>query len=525
MPFSKTPEGDTHSVKRVPGVGSPFIVPANFASDIPQSLNYYNCFPHVEKQFGLEPKFSVRKREAYISALSSTTGANVSANFADWVVSAHNDDNIFFARDNTYYYAQYSGSGSVTITSIGTYTSAYLTAVATGINSANERRVVAIACPAGTTTVNTWLEDGSGFTTDTVTPDLVATGGLVYLNGYLFAIGDNRRIYNSTAGGAFTTWATTDFIDAEIYPDMTLFLGKHHNYLVAFGENSTEFFYDGAVEVGSPLARQETYTSKIGCHIVENQYKATAYINDDIYFIGKSPDDTLFLAVVQDFKVKPIDSAALDEILNSGTDHRIYSIETWTVNNVPMILIKISSTAGLGTGIVYNPATDGWWTIDLSDIGGNVTTATGDIVIGNQVFNKTWNSLTARYPFFLTCTALTSATINVKYPDKDGATSNTAYVWTDNIDMDNNRWKHVYKVSAIGDYGNNVLTLSYCNNPTYDTWTTTTPTKTQSSLGAGNDLTWTNLGQFRKFSLRMQMTGTAPVAHMGFEISYNLKMQ
>ncbi len=91
--------------------------------------------------------------------------------------------------------------------------------------------------------------------------------------------------------------------------------------------------------------------------------------------------------------------------------------------------------------------------------------------------------------------------------------------------MDVIRWKHIYKVTAVGDYGANVLTLSFCNNPTYNTYTTVTPTFTQDTIGSENDITWTNLGQFRKFSLRMQMTGADPVSHLGFEISYNLKMQ
>lgn len=521
MAYSKTPEGDTHSVKRIPAIGSPFIVPNNFDSEIPQTLNFYNCFPHKEKQYGQDPKFTVRKREPYISALSATTGANVSSSFAHWALSAANDDEIYFARNDTYYRATYTGSGSVTITSIGTYTSAHLTAATLAINASSVRKVVAV----NGTNVSHWSEDGSAFANAAITPVIVPSAGLVYLNGYLFAVADNRRIYNSGAGGDITTWNTTDFIDAELYPDLTLYIAKHRNYLIAFGENSTEFFYDNAVEVGSPLARQDTYAARIGCHIVENAYKATCNINDDIYFIGKSPDDTLFLAVVQDFKVKPIESKALDEILNNPTDTRIYSIETWTVNNQSMVLIKLSNGAGIATGLVYNPDTESWWTIELADIGGNVTTAAGDTLVGNQVFNRTWSSLTARYPFFMSCgSAKTSATVNFKYPDKDGATSITATLWTDVIDMDVNRWKHVYKVSAVGDYGNNVLTLSYCNNQTYNSWTTLTPTKVQSTLGAKDDLTWTNLGQFRQFSLRMQMVGSDPASHTGFELAYNLKM-
>jgi len=521
MAFSKTPEGDTHSVKRVPSVGSPFLV-SNATLDIPSTLNYYNCFPYKEAQFGAPPKFAVQKREAYISALQDNTAAVTSANFSHWVLSATNDDNIFFARDDSYYYAQYGGSGSVTIAAaIGTETGAYLSAATLGIFSDASRRVVT----ANATKIAHWLEDGTSYTEATITPSIVPTAGLVFLNGYLFAVATNRRIYNSTVGGVFGTWATTDFIDAEIFPDMTLYLAKHHNYLVAFGESSTEFFYDNGNEVGSPLARQETYTSKIGCHIPENSYKATCHVNDDIYFIGKSDMDSLFLAVVKDFKVRPIDSYALDRVLNSPTDTRIYSIETWTVNNIPMILIKISSSGGESEGIVYNPDADSWWTIDMTDIGGSVTTSAGDTTFGNQVFNKTWSLLTARHPFFLRCSsARTSVNVDFCYPDKDWATSNTAYVYTDVIDMDVNRYKHVYKVDAVGDYGANVLTLSFCNNQTYNSWTTLTPTVTQSTLGAENDVSWTNLGQFRQFSLRLAMVGAAPAVHTGFEVAYNLKM-
>ncbi len=522
MAFSKTPEGDTHTVRRFPSVGSPFVVSSNFDSNIPQTLNYYNCFPMKEKQFGAQPKFSVRKREPYISALSATTGANVSANFSNWVISSQNDDTVFFARDNKVYEAEYTGSGSVTITEVGTETGVYLTSATNAVNAAGTRMIAA----ARNNTVFLWDEAGGTYSENAITPTIVASAGLVFLDGYLFAVADNRRIYNSTAGGTLQTWSTTEFIDAETYPDMTLYLGKHKNYLVAFGENSTEFFYDGANEVGSPLTRQGSYASRIGCHIPANVYKATANIQDDIYFIGKSPNDTLFLAVVQDFKVKEIDSTALDEVLNNSTDTRIYSIETWTVNNVAQVLIKLSKgSPGMATGVVYNPETESWWTIDLSDIGGNVITTTGDIHVGQQFYNKTWNDVTARYPFFLTCTALTSATINFKYPDKDGATSSTAYVWTDVMDMDNSRGKHVYKCTAVGDYGNNVLTLSYCNNQIYDTWTSMLPTKTQSTLGAKNNLTWTNLGQFNQFSLRLQMTGTDTASHVGFELEYNLKTQ
>jgi len=522
--YSKTPEGDTHSVKRIPGVGSPFVVP-NFSDFIPQTLNYYNCFPIKEKQFGQEAKFSVEKREPYKIHVSGTTAATTTASFSRWVIHPYPTALAFVARGGSYWYFDPDVG---TFTAVGAYVNAVMTGVCTVYSSAGESRIVAISG----TTVNSWLADGSGFTTDAIATFIVGQYGLVSLNGYIFGVSDTGAIYNSTAGGVYATWATTDYIVPEIDTDGIINIKKHYNSLVVLGRESIEFFQDGAVEIGSPLVRMEQYYSRIGCAQSSDGYRSSCTIDNDIYFLGKSRDKSMFLARIRDFKVETLGSDSLEKIINSpmttaATSY--HSIITWTVNNHPMVMIRFMSAAGVSTSIMYDPEADSWWTIDTSDIGGTYDSDTGaDNFVGIQFYKTTdAGSLdTGRHPYFLTSpTQRTTTTVEVRKADSQWTTSNTATVWTDVIDMDVDRWKHVYKISAVGDYRGNTLTLSYCNNPTYDAFTTMTPTKVQSTLGARNQLTWTNAGQFRQFALKLDMAGAYPAKHTGFEIAYNLKMQ
>ena len=63
MAYTKAPEGNAHGIVRVPALGSPFEV-ANNSVRIPQTLNYLDCYPVKEEQFGQAPLYSVTKREA-----------------------------------------------------------------------------------------------------------------------------------------------------------------------------------------------------------------------------------------------------------------------------------------------------------------------------------------------------------------------------------------------------------------------------------------------------------------------------
>jgi hypothetical protein len=88
--------------------------------------------------------------------------------------------------------------------------------------------------------------------------------GAVFLDNYIFIGTTNNRIYNSNLGDP-TTWQALSYLSFEQTADTLVGIAKHLNYLLAFGNNSTQFFYDVGNAVGSPLGLAASYTSEIGC--------------------------------------------------------------------------------------------------------------------------------------------------------------------------------------------------------------------------------------------------------------------
>ena len=88
--------------------------------------------------------------------------------------------------------------------------------------------------------------------------------GAVYLDGYTVVATKSGQIYNSDSEYPFL-WNPLNTVAVESDPDYLVAIVKHFNYIVAFGEWSTEFFYDAANATGSPFLRQDSYKNEIGC--------------------------------------------------------------------------------------------------------------------------------------------------------------------------------------------------------------------------------------------------------------------
>lgn len=86
----------------------------------------------------------------------------------------------------------------------------------------------------------------------------------VAMNGYLFVAKENTTdIYNCVNDDPFS-WQAGDYISAEMSGDRVVALAPHKNHLVAFGEKTTEFFYDAAITSQSPLQRNDSAFREIG---------------------------------------------------------------------------------------------------------------------------------------------------------------------------------------------------------------------------------------------------------------------
>ena len=129
------------------------------------------------------------------------------------------------------------------------------------------------------------------------------------LNGYVFVcVGGD--IYNSDLDLP-DSWNTSDFISTEIYPDDVVALAKYKNYLVAFGTNTIEFFYDAANTSGTPLARQEGILHNIGCI-----GQGTVTDSEDvIYWISQTSSGTYSVWTLEKFEAKKVSTPEIDVFL------------------------------------------------------------------------------------------------------------------------------------------------------------------------------------------------------------------
>lgn len=89
--------------------------------------------------------------------------------------------------------------------------------------------------------------------------------GIVYLDGTYYVMDSTATIYGSAIENPLS-WTALNSIVAETENDLGVAIVKYLNYLVAFGQWSTEFFYDAAQAApGSPLLRSENLFLPVGC--------------------------------------------------------------------------------------------------------------------------------------------------------------------------------------------------------------------------------------------------------------------
>lgn len=140
-------------------------------------------------------------------------------------------------------------------------------------------------------------------------PAAIAFGGAI-LDGYFFVMNTIGEIWNSDllVPGTFSAG---NFIDTEREEDGGVYLGKHHDHLVAFGERTTEFFYDNANPSNSPLNRREDLSFTIGCVDGNSVWEE----GDVTVFVGSKLSTGVGVYILENFNVRLISSSALDALL------------------------------------------------------------------------------------------------------------------------------------------------------------------------------------------------------------------
>ena len=88
--------------------------------------------------------------------------------------------------------------------------------------------------------------------------------GLVYLDGYVFAMDTQGQIFQSNNENP-NIWGPLNYTSAVSEADKGKALARHLNYIIAFKEWTADFFYDAGNAVGSVLNINQSAHMEIGC--------------------------------------------------------------------------------------------------------------------------------------------------------------------------------------------------------------------------------------------------------------------
>lgn len=181
--------------------------------------------------------------------------------------------------------------------------------------------------------------------------------GIVQLNGYTFVMTPTGEIHNSDLENA-QSWNALSFITAEIEPDGGVAISKYRNYLVAFGNWTTEFFYvaDANAAPGvSPLARTSQALTQIGCAAKHSVYSEESRI----FFVAQNRSGGRFVARLNEFDVERISTAPIDRYLEAeGANVTNLLASGFSYNGHTFYIIELPSASKT---FVWDDITEFWY--------------------------------------------------------------------------------------------------------------------------------------------------------------------
>ena len=166
----------------------------------------------------------------------------------------------------------------------------------------------------------------TGAPTTPATGTITATGGrttvpgVAYLDGYFFVMDANAVIYNSGLNDP-TAWGALDFVTAAIEPGGGVALAKSQNYLIAFKEWSTEFFYDAGNPTGSPLSPVLSAFTLVGCAVGES----VAELDETVYWVSKARQKGRAVHKMVGLQQQLVSTPDIDRILATSDLSSVYS--------------------------------------------------------------------------------------------------------------------------------------------------------------------------------------------------------
>lgn len=180
--------------------------------------------------------------------------------------------------------------------------------------------------------------------------------GICYLDGTYYVMTPEGAIYGSDINDPFS-WSALNVIQANAEPDLGVALFRQLNLLCAFGEYSTQFFYDAGNATGSPLLPYSSANLEVGCASAES----IAQAENTLFYIGKARQKGRSIYKLEGTNLSPpLSTPFIDRILDNDDLSNVYSFFIKLSGHGFYILTLPTS----GITLVYDVTTGMWskWT-------------------------------------------------------------------------------------------------------------------------------------------------------------------
>ena len=144
--------------------------------------------------------------------------------------------------------------------------------------------------------------------------------GIVYLDGTYYIMDTNSSLWGSNLDDP-TTWSALNEIKSNSVAGVPVALARYLNYVVAFKDNSIEFFYDAANALGSPLSPAPNGLLTVGCASADS----VVQIDNEVMFISRTIQKGRSVSLMHGLNTHPVSTPEIDRILNNDDLASIYS--------------------------------------------------------------------------------------------------------------------------------------------------------------------------------------------------------
>lgn len=141
--------------------------------------------------------------------------------------------------------------------------------------------------------------------------------GFAYLNGATYVMQVEAVIWGSVPNSVDQVgdWDPLDFISAQAEPDPGVAISKQLVYVIAFGQWTTEVFFDAGNAVGSPLGPVQGSIISYGCAAADSVQK----IDDVLFWLCKNQTNSLQIAMMKQLGLTIVSTKSIDKLI-AGAD-------------------------------------------------------------------------------------------------------------------------------------------------------------------------------------------------------------